>query len=54
LLAANSGGDADTNAAIAGQIAGAFYGYSEIPQEWCDILYMHDCMENMFDLLISQ
>lgn len=53
LLAANSGGDADTNAAIAGQIAGAFYGYSDIPTEWCDKLYMHDEMVSMFCKLIS-
>jgi ADP-ribosylglycohydrolase len=28
------GGDADTVAAIAGQIAGAIYGYQNIPSEW--------------------
>lgn len=42
LLAANSGGDADTNAAIAGQIAGAYYGYSAIPKEWTTKLAWHD------------
>lgn len=34
LAAANLGGDADTNAAIYGQIAGAFYGESGIPAGW--------------------
>jgi ADP-ribosyl-[dinitrogen reductase] hydrolase len=34
LLAANIGNDADTTAAICGQIAGAFYGYSGIPRSW--------------------
>lgn len=34
LLAANLGDDADSVAATAGQIAGALYGYSNIPQEW--------------------
>jgi ADP-ribosyl-[dinitrogen reductase] hydrolase len=34
LLAANLGGDADTTAAIAGQLAGAFYGYQAIPRCW--------------------
>jgi ADP-ribosyl-[dinitrogen reductase] hydrolase len=34
LLAANLGGDADTTAAIAGQLAGALYGYQSIPQRW--------------------
>lgn len=34
LLAANLGNDADTVAAITGQIAGAFYGLDCIPDEW--------------------
>lgn len=34
LLAANLGDDADTTAAITGQLAGALYGASGIPSEW--------------------
>lgn len=34
LTAANLGDDADTTAAITGQIAGAYYGESGIPQNW--------------------
>lgn len=34
LLAANLGDDADTTAAIAGQLVGAVYGVSGIPEEW--------------------
>lgn len=34
LLAANLGDDADTTAAIFGQLAGAYYGEEAIPQEW--------------------
>lgn len=34
LLAANLGEDADTTAAITGQLAGAIYGVSAIPLEW--------------------
>jgi len=34
LLAANIGNDADTTAAICGQIAGAYYGFSGIPEDW--------------------
>ena len=34
LTAANLGGDADTTAAIAGQLAGALYGLGGIPPEW--------------------
>ncbi|MFC1854718.1 ADP-ribosylglycohydrolase family protein [Candidatus Dependentiae bacterium] len=39
LKAANLGGDADTVAAVAGQIAGAFYGYEAIPEKWRTKLY---------------
>jgi len=34
LLAVNLGDDADTTAAIYGQIAGAYYGVDGIPEEW--------------------
>lgn len=30
----NAGGDADTNGAIAGMLAGAFYGLDSIPERW--------------------
>jgi ADP-ribosyl-[dinitrogen reductase] hydrolase len=42
LMAANLGDDADTTAAVAGQIAGAYYGYESIPQKWLDHLTMKD------------
>lgn len=42
LMAANIGNDADTTAAIAGQIAGAFYGLENIPSHWVDKLAMKD------------
>ncbi len=34
LKAVNLGDDADTTGAIYGQLAGAYYGYFEIPDEW--------------------
>jgi ADP-ribosyl-[dinitrogen reductase] hydrolase len=40
LRAANLGDDADTTAAICGQVAGAFYGEAAIPQKWLDKLVM--------------
>lgn len=40
LRAANLGDDADTTAAICGQLAGAFYGESGIPRRWRDRLAM--------------
>ena len=40
LLAANLGDDADTTAAIYGQIAGAYYGAEAIPAKWREQLTM--------------
>jgi len=40
LAAANLGDDADTTAAICGQIAGAFYGESDIPSDWLEKVVM--------------
>lgn len=40
LLAANIGNDADTTAAICGQIAGAYYGFSGIPEKWSSAITM--------------
>lgn len=36
--AVNDGGDADTIAAITGSLAGAYYGFQEIPKRWIDKL----------------
>jgi len=38
LRAANLGDDADTTAAVCGQIAGAYYGASGIPEHWLERL----------------
>jgi ADP-ribosyl-[dinitrogen reductase] hydrolase len=38
LTAANLGDDADTTAAVCGQVAGAFYGASGIPARWLERL----------------
>jgi ADP-ribosyl-[dinitrogen reductase] hydrolase len=42
LTAANLGDDADTTAAITGQIAGTLYGREGIPSEWLEQLYMRE------------
>lgn len=39
VLAVNLGGDADTVGAVTGQICGARYGMSGIPQRWLDALH---------------
>ena len=42
LAASNLGDDADTTAAICGQVAGAYYGQSGIPVPWVEKLYLKD------------
>lgn len=37
--AVNLGDDTDTTAAIYGQLAGAYYGYDKLPQNWLEQLY---------------
>lgn len=41
LAAANLGDDADTTAAIVGQLAGAYYGENGIPDEWLARIVMN-------------
>ena len=47
LCAANLGNDADTTAAIYGQLAGAYYGKSGIPEEWLQKLALRDTIEKL-------
>ena len=51
LLAANLGDDADTTAAIYGQLAGAYYGEQGIPEEWRMRLVMVDMIIGYADKL---
>ncbi len=53
LLAANLGNDADTTCAIYGQLAGAMYGLSGIPQRWLERLAMRKLIEQMADQLLA-
>jgi ADP-ribosyl-[dinitrogen reductase] hydrolase len=52
LAAANLGDDADTTAAIVGQLAGAHYGIGGIPARWLDRLHMRSDIEQMAEALI--
>ena len=45
LAAVNLGDDADTTGAVYGQLAGAFYGASEIPDRWLEKLAMRELIE---------
>ena len=59
VLAVNLGGDTDTIGAMAGAIAGAYYGYSQMPEEWLSPLengekgrdYVMDCVSRIVPLL---
>jgi len=45
LKAVNLGGDTDTIAAIAGGLAGLYYGYNAIPDEWLSALMRREWLE---------
>lgn len=51
LRATNLGDDADTTAAIAGQLAGARWGWSGIPTEWRERVVMADRLVSLADAL---
>jgi ADP-ribosyl-[dinitrogen reductase] hydrolase len=53
LAAANLGDDADTTAAICGQIAGAHYGAGSIPAAWLERLAMREDIELLADSLLK-
>ncbi len=54
LRAANLGDDADTTAAIAGQLAGARFGASAIPAAWINRLAMRTRIESLADGLFTR
>jgi ADP-ribosylglycohydrolase len=54
LLAANLGDDADTTAAIYGQIAGAYYGEDGIPSRWREKLALRKTIETLAEELYRQ
>lgn len=53
LEAANLGDDADTTAAIAGQLAGAHYGVQGIPEGWLAKLHLREDIEAYADNLLA-
>lgn len=54
LLAANLGDDADTTAAVYGQLAGAFYGESDIPAGWRNLITQHNTITQLAEQLYEQ
>ena len=53
LKAVNLGDDTDTVAAIAGGLAGLYYGYEEIPKDWLVVIKKREWIEGMCEGLGS-
>ncbi len=54
LKAANLGDDADTTAAICGQVTGAFYGEEGIPARWLEKLVMREEVATLAERLYTE
>jgi ADP-ribosyl-[dinitrogen reductase] hydrolase len=53
LEAVNLGDDADTTAAVCGQLAGAYYGRDSIPSDWLSRLAMRDVIAEWAERLVT-
>lgn len=53
LAIANMGGDADTNAAIYGQLGGAYFGVEAIPASWRSTLYQGEEIDELARALVG-
>lgn len=55
IAAVNDGGDADTIAALAGGLAGARCGYTQIPSEWLSVLQRteRDHLKRVADFIVE-
>ncbi|MBC8112402.1 MAG: ADP-ribosylglycohydrolase family protein, partial [Verrucomicrobia bacterium] len=47
LKAVNLGSDTDTTAAIAGGLAGLYYGFEQIPEKWVNMLARKEDIEDL-------
>ena len=54
MLAVNLADDADTVGAIYGQLAGAYYGKSGIPERWIEKLHAAGMIENLAKQIASK
>jgi ADP-ribosylglycohydrolase len=49
LKAVNLGGDTDTVAAVAGGLAGIYYGVDAIPSKWINQIPRLDCIKGLIE-----
>lgn len=54
LKAVNLGGDTDTTAAVAGSVAGAYYGMDGIPAEWLECIARREWIAELIDRFIGR
>lgn len=54
IAAVNLGGDSDSIGAVFGQIAGAYYGYSEIPSRWVEAVKTWKEVDARIDAFLAQ
>lgn len=53
VMAVRGGGDTDTTAAIAGAMAGTYYGLDAIPSEYKDQIENFDLLQSLTDELVN-
>lgn len=51
LKIVNLGGDTDSIAAVAGGLAGLFYGFDAIPREWVDVIQRRDWIDSIIAII---
>ncbi|CAF1023539.1 unnamed protein product [Rotaria sp. Silwood1] len=54
LKAVNLGDDTDTTAAIYGQLAGAVYGYQDLPNKWCKRVYAKNFISHVSNWIVCE
>ena len=54
IAAVNLGGDSDSIGAVYGQIAGAYYGFSAIPERWYTVVKMWEKVDRMIEDFLAK
>jgi ADP-ribosylglycohydrolase len=54
LKAVNLGGDSDTTGCVTGGLAGFYYGYDNIPEEWINKLAKYNEIDNLSERLLKK